>query len=214
MKFGGLIFEGVSGSGKSTLFRRLARDDMLLANDGGLYLSQSYTLRMCDPTDPERLPNSLLAMLEQFRDGYLASEFAQRSDRRGSFGFVMESFHYYLAFDYVAEARQAAFIRHFDERLLAVGAKLVLLTVQPDAVIENCVCSTLRTRGPGWAKFLERYGKTEEDLALHFIRRQQRLETMAEASRLPLLRMDTTRGDWDEAMKAILEFAAAQQVRR
>jgi hypothetical protein len=208
MKFGGLIFEGVSGSGKSTLFRRLTRDDMLLANDAGLYLSQSYTLRMCDPADPERLANALLSTLEQFRDGYLASEFAQRTDRRGSFGFVMESFHYYLAFDYVQEARQTAFIGHFDERLLAVGARLVLLTVQPDAVIENCVRSTLRSRGPGWAEFLKQYGKTDEALALHFTRRQTRLEEMAAASRLPIQRIDTTRGDWDEAMKAILEFAA------
>ena len=206
MKFGGVIFEGVSGAGKSTLFRRLARNEMVLASDGGLYLSQCYTLRTCDPSKPGQLANSLLSTLEQFRDDYLASEFPRRPDERGSFAFVLESFHYYLAFDYVEEARQADFIRYFDDRLLAVGAKLVLLTVQPAAIIENCVRSTIRSRGSRWATFLERYGKTDEALALHFIRRQARLEEMAKLSHLPVLRIDTTRGDWDEAMKEILEF--------
>jgi hypothetical protein len=161
---------------------------------------------MASPECPEALANSLLCLLESLRDSYITSDFFRRTDRRGSFSFVLESFHYYLALDYVNEDRQEAFVRRFESRLASVGAKLVLLRVHPDAIIENCVRSTLRSRGSGWANFLSRYGDTEAALVAHFRHRQKRLKELADRSLLPTLWIDTTLGDWDSAMHQIIEF--------
>ncbi|WP_029063687.1 hypothetical protein [Labrenzia sp. DG1229] len=208
LSFQGIIFEGVSGTGKSTLFRRLLQEQHFTGQDGGIYLSQCYTLRMANQGCPSSLAESRLRLLKSLHDDYSSSEFAHRSDGRGSCSFIFESFHYYLALDLLSESCQPAFVRRIDRRLMSLGARVVLLRVEPEAMIENCVRSTIRHRGQSWAAFLSRYGKAELALVNHFKRRQANLERLAAESALPILTVDTTEQNWSEALEKIVDFDA------
>ena len=198
MKFCGIVLEGITGSGKSTLYQRLGRSPRVLSYESRLFLAQAYTLRMAPEAGECETLHRLVDAVERLHAPYWRSEFSARDDARGSLCWVMEGFQYYMALDRCAPTADAALVASVEARLCELGGHLVVLTVQPDAILEQCVRSTLRHRGSGWRDFLFRMGRTETEVAEVLRRRQERLLALVTATRLPVIRLDSTTQDWDD----------------
>jgi hypothetical protein len=208
MKFCGIVLEGITGSGKSTLYQRLGRSPRVLSYESRLFLAQAYTLRMGREAEEREALHRLVDAVECLHTPYQRSEFSARSDARGSLCWVMEGFQYYMALDRLGPAEDAALVESVETRLCQLGGHLVVLTVEPDAILEQCVLSTLRHRGAGWRDFLFRTGGTEEEVAEVLRQRQERLLALVAVTRLPVVRLDTTSQDWDAVTARVEECLA------
>jgi hypothetical protein len=206
MDFKGVLLEGITGVGKSTLFHRLQRHKRVLAYESRLFLSQSYTLRTAQTGKEQESLMGIVAMLEHLERQCASSEFGGRTDGRGSFCYVFEGFHYYMAIDRCPFEGQAPLIEAVENRLRHLGAQVILLHVSPESILQNCVKSTLRHRGRGWREFLAQYGSNEHEIAGHFERRQERLLELAKKSQLPVHYLDSASQDWD-SLESMIEKA-------
>ncbi|MDQ3944684.1 MAG: hypothetical protein M3357_05950 [Actinomycetota bacterium] len=208
--FRGLILDGVTGTGKSTLFRCLRSHPCFTDVDSAVFLSQSYTLRVAPGDRIEGLLDDVLGQLEMLHGHREASGFARREDGRADVSFLFEGFHHYAALEHVEPEDRLRFAGDFEARLGPLGAKLVALSVSPEAVLERCVRSTLRHRGSGWRQFLTRFGDTEEDVAAYYRERQRHFLALVKTSTLPVLHVDTSDvsrpGEWRAVAETIAGF--------
>jgi hypothetical protein len=203
--FDGVIVDGVSGTGKTTLFNALKASRALASVESTYNLSQVYTLRVARPERAEKLAYDIVRQLEELHAYYSESEFSQRVDGRGDFRFLFEGFHHHLALDYLPESSRKAFVRAIDERLVALGARLVALYVPRERMLDT-VRLTLRYRGEKWRRYIMQFGDTEEQIAaLHQARQDEYLE-MVDQSPLPVLRLETSGRDWPSMVGRIEEF--------
>ncbi|GAA2843871.1 hypothetical protein [Crossiella cryophila] len=191
-----VLFEGITGTGKSTLFRHLAADSTAAGYESHLTLAQAYTLRMARPEGIVEHLRDLTEGIRSLHALYTGSEFAARTDERGSMLVLAEGFHLYGLLEHQPAEQRAEGQRKIESVLREVRPLVVSLELQESAVRERCVESTLRTRGPGWREFLRRYGQTHEEIAGYFTRRQRAHRELVEASALEVLRIDTSAGDW------------------
>lgn len=200
-----VLLEGITGAGKSTLFGRLQADPWAAGYESRLVLGQAYTLRVAPA---ERIVDHLVGLARGVADYarlHAGSEFAARRDGRGSMLVLAEGFHLYGLVEHLPENLRPAALRRVEEELGGLRVHLVSLEMAESTVLERSVRSPLRVRGPGWREFTRRFGRTEDEVADYFIRRQRGHQRLVAASSLPVLRIDTSEADWDAYRGRIVE---------
>jgi len=120
--------------------------------------------------------------------------------------FVLEGFLYDIPLHEIAISRIR--VAPIEQRLAGLGFTLVLLTVPPARIEQQCVIATRANRGPGWSAHLRRLGATDPERAAWFTAAQQRLHGWADTSPLPVTEIDTSAGNWARITAAVLEVMA------
>lgn len=118
--------------------------------------------------------------------------------------FVLEGFLYDIPLHDLMISRDR--VAPLEQRMAALGFTLVLLTVPPDRIEEQCVVSTREHRGPGWAAHLSRLGTTDAERAAALASAQHRLRDWAGTSPLPVTELDTSAHTWTRAADAVVSL--------
>ena len=207
----GVILAGISGAGKTTVHQAVTASLAAAGCQTLVSIPQAMTttahLHLADR--PARQADEVVAWLEEMtafaggltaraRDGGLT---AHREAARWTPAFVLEGFVYDIPLHDLAISRDR--VAPVERRLAGLGFTLVLLTVPPGRIQEQCVASTREHRGPGWAAHLDRLAATDAGRADVLAAAQRRLLSWAATSPLPVTGIDTSDRDWARVSAAV-----------
>ncbi|GAA2843876.1 hypothetical protein [Crossiella cryophila] len=186
----GLAFCGVTGAGKSTLttavVRRLAaggHSAVLLQNK----LLQSPGAEVFATDGAEGLRGFLAAQ---------ARRCAAALELLGPAGYlVCESLGVNLLVECGLE--DSALLSEVDSARAELGIVLVRLHFGAEQVLERSVLSTVRHRGPGWQRYLRRFGPDPLSQAAEFRRRREQVDRHFQHSAEPKMSISTESMAWD-----------------
>jgi thymidylate kinase len=188
-RFNALLVEGIPGIGKSSLLDALVRRHLDLVATGKVrtlvHLSQAHTMGPLAAAEDDGAPNSeqnrehlerIVAMLERLHESV-------QGQRQPSAFVLIDTLHLTqcLRPGLLAWLDVAA----FDQRLAALGCRLLLLRGATDVVWDRCI----KARASGWltSEYAKRFGRTHDDVHRYFLGEQERFDEMAAESRLPTL---------------------------
>lgn len=207
----GVILAGISGAGKTTVHKMVTAS---LAAEGCQTLvavpqAMTTTAHLHLAGSPARQADEVVAWLEEMtafascltaraRVGGLT---VHREAARWTPAFVIEGFLYDIPLHDLEISRDR--VAGVEQRLAGLGFTLVLLTVPPGRIQEQCVASTREHRGPGWEAHLGRLGATDAERAAVLAAAQRRLLRWAATSPLPVTEIDTSGRDWARASGAV-----------
>jgi hypothetical protein len=210
----GVILAGISGAGKTTVHRAvtatlaaggsqtLVSIPQALTTTAHLYLDDRPTLQAAEVVAwLEEMVTFAGQLTARARDGGLTTH---REAAHWMPTFVLEGFLYDIPLHDIAISR--ARVTPIERRLARLGFTLVVLTVPPASIKEQCVVSTREHRGPGWSAHLGRLGTTDTDRAAALGAAQRRLRGWAAASPLPVAELDTSAGNWAQVTTAVVEI--------
>jgi hypothetical protein len=118
--------------------------------------------------------------------------------------FVLEGFLYDIPLHDLAISH--ARVAPIEQRLTSLGFTLVLLSVPPNRIQQQCVISTREHRGPGWSAHLRRFGATDTERAVAFGAAQQRLYDWVASGPLSVIEFDTSAGNWAQITTTVVEI--------
>lgn len=209
-----IVLDGITGSGKSTLFRRLEHSQWASGFESRLILGQAYTLRVASADEIVEHLVRLAGMIGDLARCFAGSEFARRSDGRGSMLVLTEGFHIYGLLEHVAEESRPAAQRQIEARLHGLPVRLISLEMNNDVIMERSVLSPLRLRSPRWRDFVFQHGATEEQICDYYTQRQVAHMKLISASSLPVSRIDTSAADWPRYEQQIIQQATEARADR
>lgn len=207
----GVVLAGISGAGKTTVHRAVIASLAAAGCQTLVSVPQALTttahLYLADR--PARQADEVVAWLEEMitfaarltaraRDGGLTEH---REAAHWTPMFVLEGFLYDIPLHDLAISRDR--VAPLEQRMTALGFTLVLLTIPPDRIQEQCVVSTREHRGPGWTAHLSRLGATDAERAATLASAQHRLCDWAGTSPLPVTELDTSGRDWAQIADAV-----------
>ena len=96
-----------------------------------------------------------------------------------------------------------------EQRMGAIGLRLVILRVPGPRIRAQCVESTRTHRGPKWASYLAGFGPDDQARSEHIQRAQDRLLAWALTSPMPVHVVDTGTGDWDALASEVTDLISS-----
>lgn len=191
-RFNALLVEGIPGIGKSSLLDALVRRHLDLVAAGKartlVHLSQAHTMGplaaagdagALDPKGSRQHLEHVVAMLEWLHESV-------QGQHQPSAFVLIDTLHltHCLRPGVLAWREVAA----FDQRLAALGCRLLLLRGAADVVWKRCI----KARASWWlnSEYARRFGRTHDQVHRYFLGEQQRFEEMAAESGLPTLVAD------------------------
>jgi hypothetical protein len=78
-------------------------------------------------------------------------------------------------------------VRALDERLAALGARLLLLRAEPQTLWERCLVAR---RGSDFLRYARRFGQTEAQIHAWFLQEQDQILRLAQRSAMPGLQLE------------------------
>lgn len=196
----GIILEGGSTAGKTSVLRALKRLNAL--DDEGercvVVLGEHYSQVLhavgsgfitLAPDEHLQLLEQNVAMLEQLH-GW-ARRLGPASRRSRGLFYILERFHlnHRQSFPDTDSAR----ITEIEQRLAALGAKCVLLTVSPTAVEERFI----RSRGKAWEMQVLQSHASIAAACDAYSSTQESLRALAATSAIPTVEIVTDKAEWE-----------------
>ncbi len=178
-----LIFEGVATSGKSAMIDRLVS------------ALPQLKIKIIDETKTHMPINTKTddPQIEFFKD-LIATSIKDRAD--------------ILIFDrlYLTQAfRTKAVLSDYAEieaMLLPYSPVTIFLKVDEDT-IANRVTKAIEHRDPAWGDYVNKKGKTMDEIAAYYIEQQHNLRELLKQSKIPYKIFDTTKHDYPAIVEEI-----------
>lgn len=165
----GVILAGISGAGKTTVHKAVTASLAAAGRQTLVSVPQAMTTtaHLYLAGNPALQADAVVTWLEEMTafaacltgracDGGLT---VHREAACWTPAFVLKGFVYDIPLHDLAITRGR--VAGVERRLAGLGFTLVLLTVPPDRIQEQCVASTREHRGAGWAAHLEKLGSTD-----------------------------------------------------
>lgn len=208
----GLIVEGVAGTGKSTAIRSLLASETWIRKGyiSSIVLSEHQTQRVLEAKersdrlqiqDHQALLSNILCMLEHFNTGLQGMDWSARNRQAHKLPFLFERFHFTHVFHYPEMTWED--VRDIDRRLLALNAKVCVLSINPDVMMKRIVGDTNKH---GWQSYIQRFGQSQEEIVDHFVKQQEQLLGLTKLSRLPCHIIDTSNTPPQSVVEQMLDF--------
>ena len=180
----GLILEGIPGAGKTVLLNHLL-PRLTNVHRGPLWIATEHiTERVLEPlrtTTAEETSKHLRSHLLHL-DQLQAWSKSAPPGKNTSPIFILERFHLSAAV-HIADISPS--FSSFDEALQTYETTLVWCRIPPNKILQKSVRETIATRNPHWLAFLQTLGKTETEIASHFLEEQNQFEHFFQESHLP-----------------------------
>ncbi|HHT50366.1 MAG TPA: hypothetical protein GXZ78_02685 [Eubacteriaceae bacterium] len=202
----GLIMEGIPGTGKTTLLEKLKEKNIgnILMTPSEFIFSEEITQRvlekqynngLLDKSHNIALLEDIISPLENYQTRLL-----KRGWSTLRFLYILERFHltHCTYYPYLSWKD----VKDIDDRLKNLGGKLCLLTMDEKIFAERII----NRPGELWQNYISRYGKTEAEIIKHYICQQQEFLKMSKKTNLPLLIINTTNINIEEAYNMVKEF--------
>jgi len=210
----GLIIEGIAGTGKSTAIRSLLVSEAWIKKGhiSSIVLSEHQTQRVLEANeklgplqvqDHQILLSKIVSMLEQFNSGLQAMDWSARNRQAHKLPFLLERFHFTHVFHYPGMTWED--VDDIDARLAVLNAKVCMLTINPVVMKQRIVGDTNKN---GWQSFLQRFGKSDDEIIEHFIIQQEHLIRLTKLTRLPCRIIDTSNTPTQRVVEEMLDFWA------
>ena len=210
----GLILEGIAGTGKSTAIRSLLVSEAWIKKGhiSSIVLSEHQTQRVLEANeklgplqvqDHQILLSKIVSMLEQFNSGLQAMDWSARNRQAHKLPFLLERFHFTHVFHYPGMTWED--VDDIDARLAVLNAKVCMLTINPVVMKQRIVWDTNKN---GWQSFLQRFGKSDDEIIEHFIIQQEHLIRLTKLTRLPCRIIDTSNTPTQRVVEEMLDFWA------
>jgi hypothetical protein len=226
MLFRGVILEGVACSGKSSLLRALLSHPLFVGRAGAssIVLTEHQTERVLESMGPRarlRVKDNV-ALLREHVDylGKVAGRLRRMTRwQEGNLTnprltAVIERFHLTHVLNY--QHLDWADVADIDAALAALGIRLCLVVSDPGE-LRRRIC---RDRAGAWGAFLSEPGQRghfaehpgDEAKVRYFIQQQEALMTLAQRSRMPKVKVDTTALSPLMAAEAVLDVLTGEPV--
>ncbi|MFN8486173.1 MAG: zinc ribbon domain-containing protein [Caldilineaceae bacterium] len=184
------LIEGTAGVGKSTLANRLVHNYMKRTPyiNTLLHLGQSHTYA---PLDPDNINASFTAedhvnYLEQIYDTLSFLSQPPGLIPQPKLACIIETLHLTLAVRPGLLSQPQ--ILAYDQRLAALGCKLIFIKVSPESHWERCIWER---RNNGFiTKYGAKYGRNLEEIHSYYVAEQRRLLELFEYSSMQKLLVD------------------------
>lgn len=209
----GLLLEGINGAGKTSVYKRAINKIASDTPDALVAVSQQYTQRLVDAQQRPPAASDVLSMYDPLLS-YLAAQQKQfiespflRHPRASQIQprFIMESTHLNCIVEFGLQMGME--LLQITNKMRALGARLVLLSVPDKQIRERCVESTRKWRSPGWMEYQKRIAQSDDELEVVFRDRQRLLSAAARKAGLPMVEICTSAQNWDEIADECHHFA-------
>lgn len=202
-----IILEGVVAAGKSTLLEALTGHSAWLKRPTRLVISEHYTERVLELTDPTvktrvSLLEQHIAHLKYLHGLWQKYRFGNDADIAPAA--VFERFH----LTHAAQVGELAPFRAIDEGLAELGAKLVFLYHPREKLLEN-ILATEHARNPLWQRWLRSLG-TEGEIEQYFWQLQCRARDLVRETKVSNLMLEAYSQPVQELAQVVVDFAGLE----
>ncbi len=209
----GLILEGVPASGKTTLLKALSSHPHFspLKFPSRIILSDHHTQRVLEKQNNrgELTPRSALKLLcghadyiRQRRDYLQRIQWCDPDMEAHRLVFMWERFHLSHVLDFDSISWED--VSGIDAQLADLNARHVILRLKRQEMISRIIRE--RQDQPHWNRYIRRFGATEDAVADHYSRQQEKLLELAERSRIPRQVIDTGNLSPEDCLREIVDF--------
>jgi len=202
----GLVIEGIPLSGKSSLLSGIEKSDAFsqLAKPSKLIYRENLTQRVLEKSYNRGLLNKQdnIDLLQEITDHLLKQEhlLRLRGFSSNSLLFILERFHLTHAAYYPYLNWND--VTSINEKLMGLGTKMVLLTVDRKAFIDRLE----ERKGTGFFNYIQRYGKDLQEILDHYMKSQDHYLELAEKSGLEYIALPSHALSKTEILAQTLEF--------
>ena len=210
----GLLIEGISGTGKTALLESLVRSKRFVEKSylSSIVLSEHQTQRVLekksreeglDVSDNLRLLDNHTSYLENVNRPLEEMDWCRNNQINMRIPYILERFH--LTHVYQYEHMNWHDVSAIDSHLKKLNCKLCLLITGPEELGKRLFTG----RDAQWMNYIQRFGRTNNEILEHFIQQQENLIGLSEVSNLETIIIDTGVTDFKATLKETLDFWGA-----
>lgn len=202
-----LIIEGITGVGKSTMYKKLVEELGVSFGNNLLALDEYLTWRIFENQQniekfSKETFDSIINFVSWVTTEYCNAELQNTSKGRDEeLCCIIEGFHWNA---YVRGALSKEVFYEIENRLHKMGFEMILLTLSDDKIRERSVNETRKYRTPGWSKYLETLGNSDDEISFKFKERQDKFYQVYEQSSLDKIQIRTDEKKWNEYVTTIV----------
>lgn len=208
----GIILEGIPGSGKTTLLNTIQSGSSSDQNSfqSRLVLTDHHTQRVLEQENTlgtlelrqaaELLYGHIHYLQQRFE--YLSNiDWCDDEMKFHHFIYFFERFHFSHVTDFECVHWQD--VMEIDAQVAALGAQLVLLVLDYQDIRTRVIQE--RSTNVHWQNYIRRFGSTETEIINYYWKQQNRLQELAELTKIPVIQINTSHVDVQSSLIKITE---------
>lgn len=173
-------------------------------------LSEHHTLRVLEnkflagtltTQDSTTLLDTHVKYLERLRTNLEQTDWLERDRMAQKLPFIFERFHFSHVYHY--DTVDWADVVDIDKRLLELGTKVCLFTIDPDDIQERIIEDYKKS---GWQDYLKTLGSNDTEIKAHFVRQQDEILKLIDKTVLQVKIIETSKLTTNQIVQEVIKY--------